>query len=68
MGGNAETVHVETLEAVVAAFPRLGWSKCFERTIRLENELKPWAHTSALGVDRFPDGVRDNELMRRFEE
>lgn len=50
------------------AFPRLGWSKCFQKTIRKENSLKPWAHTTALGPDAFPDGVRDNPLMKQFEQ
>lgn len=67
MGGNPELVHPETKVDVVKAFPRLGWSQCFASTIREENGLKPWAHTTALGEEDFPNGVLNNRLMAKFE-
>lgn len=67
MGGNPGLIHRETLESVVQAFPRKGWSSCFADTIREENGLKPWAHTTALGEDDFPTGVLNNQLMKEFD-
>ena len=67
MGQNPGLIHETTLEDVVAHFPRKGWSGCFAATIREENELKPWAHTTALGEEDFPNGVLGNKLMARFE-
>ncbi|KAL9090063.1 MAG: hypothetical protein Q9159_002231 [Coniocarpon cinnabarinum] len=67
MGGHSELVHEETIKSVVAAHPRLGWSKCFHDTIREENGLKPWAHTTALGEEDFPNGVLNNKLMAPYD-
>lgn len=67
MGGNAELVHKETIEDVVKHYPRKKWSSCFAATIRKENGLKPWAHTTALGEEEFPGGVERNELMAPYD-
>lgn len=67
IGGNSDLVHEETIKNVVDEYPRLGWSKCFAATIREENGLKPWAHTTALGEDDFPNGVLGNKLMEPYE-
>ena len=67
MGGHSELVHEETIKSVVALHPRLGWSRCFHDTIRLENESKPWAHTTALGEEDFPMGVLNNQLMAPYD-
>jgi len=67
MGGNPALVHPDTKVDVNRAFPRNGWSRCFAATIREENALKPWAHTTALGEDDFPDGVLNNKLMAEFD-
>ena len=67
MGDHPEFVHEGTIEDVVKHFPRKKWSSCFSKTIRKENGLKPWAHTTALGEEAFPDGVANNELMAPFE-
>lgn len=56
-----------TIENVVREFPRLEWSKCFAKTIRRENSLKPWAHTTHLGEEKFPSDVEGNELMRPYD-
>jgi len=68
MAWNPEIVSEETIVEVVGAWPREGWSGCFSETIREENRLKPWCHTTTLGVDAFPDGVKNNELLKRFEK
>lgn len=49
MGLNPQLVAKGTIESVVGAWPREGWSGCFARTIREENGRKPWAHTTVLG-------------------
>lgn len=69
-GQRPALVCAETRDGVVAKFPRLGWSACFEGTIREEMGLKPWAHTSHLG-EAFPQGVRENGvsgLMSEYEK
>jgi cyanamide hydratase len=67
MGGHADLVHKETIEDVVTHFPRKKWSSCFAATIRKENGLKPWAHTTALGEEDFPQGVEGNKLMEPYD-
>lgn len=67
MGGHDELVHKETIEDVTKHFPRLKWSACFASTIRKENRLKPWAHTTALGEEAFPEGVLNNQLMAPYD-
>ncbi|KAH0566343.1 hypothetical protein GP486_000249 [Trichoglossum hirsutum] len=68
MGGHADLVHKGTIEDVVKHYPRHKWSACFAATIRQENSLKPWAHTTALGEDDFPNGVIDNKLMAPYDD
>jgi len=68
MGGNPQLVNKGTIESVVEAYPRKGWSGCFARTIRKENGLKPWAHTTHLGELDFPVGVENNSLMAPYDE
>ena len=67
MGENAHLVAEGTIENVVREWPRCGWSGCFARTIREENELKPWAHTTHLGERAFPEGVEGNRLMEPWD-
>ncbi|KAK3323974.1 hypothetical protein B0T19DRAFT_218908 [Cercophora scortea] len=67
MGGHAAIVHADTRADVNKAFPRDGWSRCFAATIREENSLKPWAHTTHLGEEEFPRGVEGNELMAEYD-
>jgi cyanamide hydratase len=67
MGGHPELVAKETIEDVTKAFPRKKWSGCFARTIRKENGLKPWAHTTHLGEQDFPVGVENNEYMAPWD-
>lgn len=67
MGLHADLVHKDTIEDVVKHYPRKGWSGCFAATIRKENALKPWAHTTKLGEEEFPSGVEGNELMAPYD-
>jgi cyanamide hydratase len=67
MGGNPQLVDRATIESVVEAYPRMKWSGCFARTIRKENGLKPWAHTTHLGEEDFPTGVAGNQMMEPYE-
>ena len=57
-----ELVHDDTRRDVNKAYPRDGWSECFAHTIREENGLKPWAHTTHLGEEAFPNQVLGNPL------
>jgi cyanamide hydratase len=68
MGENADLVAKETIEDVVKAYPRKKWSACFAATIRRENGLKPWAHTTHLGEEDFPVGVKGNKLMAPWDD
>lgn len=67
MGGHKDLVHEDTIRDVTARYPRKKWSSCFAATIRKENGLKPWAHTTALGEDDFPNGVQNNKLMQPYD-
>ncbi|KAI4194650.1 MAG: hypothetical protein LQ348_002598 [Seirophora lacunosa] len=67
MGGHKDLVHKDTIQDVTRQFPRKKWSSCFAATIRKENGLKPWAHTTALGEDDFPNGVLNNQLMEPYD-
>ncbi|KAK3955817.1 hypothetical protein QBC32DRAFT_16820 [Pseudoneurospora amorphoporcata] len=60
-------VHPETRREVASKWKRNGWSRCFSKTIRAECEEKPWAHTTHLGVEKFPNGVRFNQLMEEYD-
>jgi cyanamide hydratase len=68
VGKNPELVHKETVESVVAAYPRMKWSGCFAKTIKREIGLKPWAHTTHLGERDFPEGVLGNKLMEPYDD
>jgi len=67
MGGQPQLVSKATIENVTKAYPRKKWSSCFAHTIRKENTLKPWAHTTALGERAFPEGVEGNSLMAPYD-
>lgn len=66
-GSYADLVYPSTIEDVSKHFPRLKWSNCFAATIRRENSLKPWAHTTVLGEEAFPAKVLGNKLMAPYE-
>jgi cyanamide hydratase len=62
-----EIVHEVTRVDVNKAFPRNGWSKCFHDTILEENGAKPWAHTTSLGEEEFPNSVLGNKFMAEYD-
>ncbi|KAI9808326.1 MAG: hypothetical protein M1825_004783 [Sarcosagium campestre] len=67
VGLNEHLVHPDTIKAVTDQFPRNKWSSCFAATLKEEITLKPWAHTTALGEDDFPNGVLNNKLMQPYD-
>lgn len=66
VGLNSEYVHLDTIDAINKEYTRDGWLGCFAKAIDNENKLKPWGHTSALGVDEFRDNVLANKF--RYEK
>lgn len=66
VGLNGEFIHIDTIDAINKKYPRDGWLGCFAKAIDNENKLKPWGHTSALGVDDFRDNVLGNNF--RYEK
>ncbi len=66
-GKHAELLHEKTIEDVIEGYHRKGWSQCFADTIRRENGLKPWAHTTALGEEEFPGMVLANKVGGKWD-
>ena len=64
-GKYVELVHEKTVEDVVQAWPRLGWSGCFAHAVRREVKLKPWSHTTK--IEGFAEMIEGNEYMAKFE-
>jgi cyanamide hydratase len=65
-GQNPELVSKETRDDVNREFPRRGWAQCFSSSIREENSLKPWAHTTKCGEEEFPNMLLENDLMNGY--
>lgn len=64
-GMNPELVHKQTIENVVKAWPRNGWTGCFAGVVRKEVELKPWSHTTK--IEGFAEMVEANKLMEPYD-
>jgi len=64
-GLHPELVHKDTIENVVAKFPRDGWTGCFATVVRKEVELKPWSHTTK--IEGFAEMVEANKLMEPYD-
>lgn len=64
-GANPDLVHKETIESVVHAWPREGWTGCFAATVRKESKSKPWSHTTK--IEGFAEMVEANETMRPYD-
>lgn len=60
-----QIIHEATLENVNKAFPREGWLGCFADTIREEERLKPWCHSTHI-VD-FDKKIEGNKFMAQYE-
>ena len=65
VGMHPELVDQVTIQNVVKAWPRNGWTGCFAATIREEIEAKPWCHTTH--IDGFAEKVEGNTLMKPFD-
>jgi cyanamide hydratase len=65
VGGNPTLISRETIESVVAAYPRGHWSSCFAIKIKEELTLKSWAHTSAIA--NFAADMQNNKLMEPYD-
>ncbi|KAJ4319082.1 hypothetical protein N0V84_006536 [Fusarium piperis] len=60
-----QIIHEKTRKEVNKAFPRDRWLGCFADTIRQEESLKPWCHTTH--IPDFAQKVEWNKLMRQYE-
>ncbi|KAJ4251494.1 hypothetical protein NW762_011481 [Fusarium torreyae] len=58
-------VHEKTREEVNVTFPREGWLGCFAETIRKEEKLKPWCHTTH--IPNFVERVKSSQLRKPYE-
>lgn len=58
-------IHGDTLKDVNKKFPRHKWLGCFADTIREEERLKPWCHSTV--IPEFDRKIEANELMKPFE-
>lgn len=65
-GANPHLIDTSTIEAVVAKYPRKGWSSCFAASMTKEMELKPWCRTTA--QDGFVESIAGNELMEPYDK
>ncbi|KAI5952023.1 hypothetical protein KGF54_005098 [Candida jiufengensis] len=62
VGLNIELIHKDTLDVINKKYNREGWLNCFAGAIDNENKLKPWGHTSSLGVPDFKNDVLNNKV------
>ncbi|THC98264.1 hypothetical protein EYZ11_002266 [Aspergillus tanneri] len=67
-GVHSQLVHPDTARDVIQHYPRLQWSDCFANTVREENRRKPWAHTTTLGEEDFPDSILGNAHAAPYEQ
>jgi len=58
-------IHERTRGDVNELFKREGWLGCFAETIRKEEGLKPWCHTTH--IPKFAEQVEANELQKPYE-
>ncbi|KAM0706666.1 hypothetical protein Q7P35_005994 [Cladosporium inversicolor] len=64
-GLHGELVAQGTIESVVKAFPREGWTGCFASVVRKECEAKPWSNTTR--IEGFAEMVDANKLMEPYD-
>ncbi|KAL1407811.1 hypothetical protein Q8F55_007246 [Vanrija albida] len=64
-GLNPDLVATSTIESVVKAWPRDGWSACFAENVAEEIELKPWCHSTH--IDNFSGLIMANKLMEPYD-
>nr|OQO22793.1 hypothetical protein B0A51_10314 [Rachicladosporium sp. CCFEE 5018] len=64
-GKFSELVARQTVESVVSAWPREGWTGCFAHVLREEMRAKPWCNSTR--IDGFVGLVEGNEVMAEFD-
>ncbi|CAI5756740.1 unnamed protein product [Candida verbasci] len=62
VGKNTDLIHKDTLNVINKKYSREGWLSCFANVIESENKLKPWSHTTSLGINDFKSGVLGNKV------
>lgn len=67
-GMNPTWIAPETALAIVQAFPRHDWTRCFGDAMREEVKLKPWSHTTFFDVEGIWEKVQGNAIAARFEK
>lgn len=69
IGAGAELVNQQTIDNVVREYPRPGWSGCFEKTVRKEKSVKPYAMVSR--IEGFEEAIKANGrpggLMAKYD-
>jgi len=68
VGKYAGKLHKQSVDDVVARFPRLGWSGCFKAVLEVEGGAKPWCHSTFIGIQNFKDMVDGNDMMKPYEQ
>ncbi|KAF2011246.1 cyanamide hydratase [Aaosphaeria arxii CBS 175.79] len=63
--GFGEVVHERTKDEVNTAFPRLRWCEWFAGTVRREEGMKPWCHTTH--IPGFDKQMEANTLQKKWE-
>ncbi|KAJ9102332.1 hypothetical protein QFC21_002732 [Naganishia friedmannii] len=58
IGAGSQFIHPDTIQGIVDAYPRKGWSGCFKRTVEREKQAKPWAMVSR--IEGFEGKIKEN--------
>lgn len=65
VAGFKTLIHQSTVAEINEAYPRLKWCTFFSNTIRMEETLKPWCHSTHLV--NFDKEIETNTLMAEWE-
>ena len=65
VGMHPDLVDKGTIENVVKASPRKGWTGCFASTVREEVSTKPYCHTTHIAG--FAELIEGNTLMAPYD-
>ncbi|ORY56809.1 cyanamide hydratase [Leucosporidium creatinivorum] len=68
IGAQASWVAAETVDQVVAKYPRLEWTCGFHDAMKMEVEAKPWSHTTFFNEAEVWDQVLENKIAAPIEE
>jgi cyanamide hydratase len=67
-GKFADKLHKQSVDDVVAHYPRLKWSGCFKAVLEVEVGAKPWCHTTFIGIKNFKGMIDGNDLGKPYEK